>query len=355
MCNATTTTKRLEGIIPVVEDWHAEVSMLDVIWKYFFDTQSAREHATLYQLKNLINRTHVTKPKQDFNACDDFFEIVMTAHILAAAMHLFGMENLQDTPRHDSIPSTDTAWMESDDERKQKIEEISMCIVEQYINLAFNTTPSPSPDNVCNYSLNLLSIGCLYLEMRDAIKEGDGDRVLQCWRYLLPVFHNSGRKNYTIEAFNVLHQYHYTLPPRLAEQLKWSRFINTQGCPGKNIPLDLHQEHLNRICKTSIQCLGANKTEEAIVRCSRALGPLSELLQRFDASNFVREESGAHQKPSYKKDLRIIMKELQQSQVFTIIPGRAHSSFPKPSNAIHLKPGSNTVSWIVTHLQHSNR
>ena len=36
MCNATTTTKRLEGIIPVV----------DVIWKYVFDTQSAREHAT---------------------------------------------------------------------------------------------------------------------------------------------------------------------------------------------------------------------------------------------------------------------------------------------------------------------
>ena len=46
MCNATTTTKRLEGIIPVVEDWHAEVSILDVIWKYVFDTQSAMEHAT---------------------------------------------------------------------------------------------------------------------------------------------------------------------------------------------------------------------------------------------------------------------------------------------------------------------
>ena len=30
MCNDT----RLEGIIPVVEDWHAEVSIRDVIWKY---------------------------------------------------------------------------------------------------------------------------------------------------------------------------------------------------------------------------------------------------------------------------------------------------------------------------------
>lgn len=70
---------RLEGIIPVIEEWHAEVSFLDVIWKYFFNTCSAREHGTLYQLKNLLNRTHVTKPKADFNVCDDFFDILVAA------------------------------------------------------------------------------------------------------------------------------------------------------------------------------------------------------------------------------------------------------------------------------------
>ena len=131
MSNATTPAKRLEGIIPVVEDWHAKMSFLDVIWKYFFNTWSAREHGTLYQLKNIINHTRVAKPKDDFNACDDFFEIVITGHILAAAMDMLGMESLQDTPCHESIPSPETAWMESDQQRQKKLQEISMCIVKK--------------------------------------------------------------------------------------------------------------------------------------------------------------------------------------------------------------------------------
>ena len=225
-----------------------------------------------------------------------------------------------------------------------------MRIVHKFINLSFNERPSFSGDNVHNYSTHLLSIGCLYFEMRDAIKEGDGERVLQCWRYLLPVFHNSGRKNYTIEAFHLLYQYHYGLPPRLAEQLKWNRFVNTQGRIGKNIPLDLHQEHLNRLCKTSIECLGANKTDNAIVRCGKALGTLHSVLEQFDANNSMSDVGGAHQKPSYKKDLTMILKELQQSNIFKVIPGRTHSSFPKPTNVIRLKPAMNTVTWILTHL-----
>ena len=100
MSNASTACKRLEGLIPVIEDWHAQVAFLDVIWKYFYKVSSAREHATMYQLRNVINRTNVvTKPKVNFNACDDFFELIVTAHILAAACELLGMKSLGDTPR----------------------------------------------------------------------------------------------------------------------------------------------------------------------------------------------------------------------------------------------------------------
>ena len=201
-----------------------------------------------------------------------------------------------------------------------------------------------------DYSRNLLSIGCLYLEMQDAIKEGDGERVLQCWRYLLPVFLNSGCKNYTIEAFQFLYQYQYGLTPRQAQQLIWSRFVNTQGVQGKNIPLDLHLDHLNRICKTSMGHLGANKTDDAIVRCGKALGTMYRLLEKFDRDNSVSDVSGTHLKPSYKRDLNIILHELQESKVFKIIPGRVHTSFKKPTNIIHEKPAQNSITWIMTHL-----
>ena len=49
---------------------------------------------------------------------------------------------------------------------------------------------------------------------------------------MLLLFRATGRKNYAIEAFTLLSQYHITLPSNLAEQLKWSRFINVHGFPG---------------------------------------------------------------------------------------------------------------------------
>jgi len=46
---------------------------------------------------------------------------------------------------------------------------------------------------------------------------------------------------------------------------------NMHGTPGKNIPMDLYMEHLNRIAKEAIKGLGANKTPKAIQRIGMAL------------------------------------------------------------------------------------
>ena len=87
-------------------------------------------------------------------------------------------------------------------------------------------------------------------------------RVMDVWKYLFLIF----KSNYSIEAFTLLVQYHFLLPPMLAERLKWERFVNCHAARGKNISMDLHMEHLNGLCKTSIQGLGANKSEKAWAR-----------------------------------------------------------------------------------------
>ena len=46
----------------------------------------------------------------------------------------------------------------------------------------------------------------------------------------------------------------------MSMQLKWSRTINVHGRAGKNIPADLHMEHLNRVCNGAISGLGAKRT-----------------------------------------------------------------------------------------------
>lgn len=55
-----------------------------------------------------------------------------------------------------------------------------MGIACKFVTVSFNDRQTISSGHgVHDYARYLLSVGCLYAELRDAIKEGDGMRVLQ--------------------------------------------------------------------------------------------------------------------------------------------------------------------------------
>jgi len=62
------------------------------------------------------------------------------------------------------------------------------------------------------------------------------------------VFRQTNHYNYANEGFLLLAQ----MSPREVCDLKWNRTVNTSGLVGKNIPVDLHMEHLNRRLKIMI-------------------------------------------------------------------------------------------------------
>ena len=77
----------------------------------FVSTESSGDHGTLYQLRNLISRTNVgCRPEKNFNACDDFFTSIISAHILAALKEL-EYEDLD----------LSAIWIESKEERKAHV------------------------------------------------------------------------------------------------------------------------------------------------------------------------------------------------------------------------------------------
>lgn len=82
-------------------------------------------------------------------------------------------------------------------------------------------------DGVYEYARDLLSLGMLYLEYRDAIKEGDGSRVMQCLKFFLPLFKVSGKMNYSIEALQTIYNYNFVLSDMHALQWQYGRFVNT--------------------------------------------------------------------------------------------------------------------------------
>ena len=75
-----------------------------MIWKYFYNTGSGSEPGTLFQLKKRIGHTTVgKKPKSNFDACEDFLEVVIEGHILTAALEVLEMQNIEDEPSADAL------------------------------------------------------------------------------------------------------------------------------------------------------------------------------------------------------------------------------------------------------------
>jgi L1 cell adhesion molecule like protein len=86
--NSVHAAGRLEGFIPVTEDWHAKVCYLQVMWKRFYKKgDSFTDRCTLPQLQSLINRTNVPlDPKKNVHAAEDFMEVILKGHVTAAAL-----------------------------------------------------------------------------------------------------------------------------------------------------------------------------------------------------------------------------------------------------------------------------
>ena len=167
-----------------------------------------------------------------------------------------------------------------------------------------------------------MTLGLLYAEYADGIREGDGVRVPRCWKFLMLIFKATQRKNYSCEAFALLAQMNFILSPRLSQQLRWSRFINTRGGKGHNIPCDLHMEHLNRVLKDGIKGLGANKTEKAITRLGKCISSFDEILSSFDESLEVHHSADFHTVASLEKDITLVVNVLtKQVQPFSFLKG----------------------------------
>ena len=363
-----------------------------------YKTESSNEGGTLVQLRNLIDRRNVSKGKDvknQVNEVEDFLEIVVECHLIAAAMHHFGMSCTSDRPSSNGFPSNIKEMPLRD--RVTLFYKQMMKIIDDYVvprkfalpqdkgehiarssnnadyptQAEVNTNPhlkrislehhyskttdvlarpqrrlpptvtdvlprshasqrvkTAAPDGVFDYATAVLNSGLLLLEFKDAIREGDGPRILRVWKVLMLYFTHAGHKNYRLEAFHLQSMVNATALPKIAAQLTWGRVLNVRGGSGHNIPLDLAMEHLNRTVKDYVAGLGANKSESTILQCGSSLGGIMAVCKSFDKYTDIAPESVQHTKRSTKKDRELILKQLvSTSRVFDYVPGRKHKSF----------------------------
>ncbi len=136
----------------------------------------------------------------------------------------------------------------------------------------------------------------------------------------------------------------------LCHQLMWSRFVNTVGRPGCNIPADLHMEHLNRSLKHAVSNLGSNKSQQAITRVWKALGtlvPVVEFLNQCVLGSPEVHVESSHSQSKRCDDVRKMANEIRKNDLLLLKDGTCE-------DLLHSMKYAVLQQWIYERVTHAN-
>ncbi|XP_063054510.1 uncharacterized protein LOC134448782 [Engraulis encrasicolus] len=290
-----TPEDRLDGLLAKFEDWHAFRILLGVHFKIFCTERSARDHGTLFANMNTVKCSNAKKgPHHAFNAYKEFVRKDTSALFIAAAMEVFGMENVEDVPKdlpqdimsmtkqeqrtwlHDKVAKVVDRFVINADianifqgvsqaSQPQQREEMScrepgcqrtfvypkcrlkherkdhgLDFGEDTSHKEEPTAKPPSCDYKKNHTEARLSFGLFLEDMQDAVREGDGERLIRLYRVALLYYRAYGRTQYAYSTLLLLIHVSAVLSPAKAHSLKWNRFFNgsTLTVPSSNEPYE---------------------------------------------------------------------------------------------------------------------
>ncbi|XP_022783267.1 uncharacterized protein LOC111324048 [Stylophora pistillata] len=318
MQDARTPLSRLEGLIPKVEDFHTQAEWMKVTWHHLYDTISSRDKGTLYAARNMIDARNVTdNPHNNFYACSEFLNKVTRAYLICGALHHFGME--KNVGFHSKMYFRPSA-LRKHEEREHRFEAVQS-------NPTSQTNASSDADRVYNYTRQALLLLPLRMDHEDAIKLGDGERVLRLYKFFCLFYKVSNCPKYAIAMLNLQARVKCLLSPRLAHSLTWNIFVNHQGQIDTNFPMDKEIEHDNLAFKTDIHSFKGEITDRSIARVSHSTGPTNEILSAYDNSTDIRKPPGKHTKMSTEDDVMTLVDQFIEVDLYNSIAGRKHSAF----------------------------
>ena len=184
--------------------------------------------------------------------------------------------------------------------------------------------PEEQSDSVYNYSRHVMTLCCLWLNFEDAIKRGDGRRLMMCYKFMYLHFKNANCPKYAYGSLETICQAHYLLSEKQANDFIWNRFVNNQGAADTNLPVDLDVEHLNKPLKTDLNTFRGEITDKSVQRISRSVEETEKIMANFDRQTGVKKTSGKHKDADFRKDVQTILGHLQVKKVVRNMPGREH-------------------------------
>ncbi|KAG0260904.1 hypothetical protein BGZ95_004331 [Linnemannia exigua] len=152
----------------------------------------------------------------------------------------------------------------------------------------------------------------VYIELGDAIKQGDVGRIEAVLVPITITFQAGGTKNYANQLLRLAFDIRHTWTELQTDAIFSSWLVNTTGKAGGWIPSDLYQEHNNLFTKVRYSAKGSNRTfanmsQDSSVNC-RTYGVIkANVTKAFGVSH----NSGFHSTVSATKDVRRVVRSLE--------------------------------------------
>ena len=212
-------------------------------------------------------------------------------------------------------------------------------------------------DDVYNYNCGLLSHGMVFLNFLDAVREGDGPRIMRQYKYLLLYCKaDKHSSKYALECLYQMFLINTMLSPRDAHRYIWNRSVNNHGILGKNIPLDLEVEHSNHYLKQAVKNLGPNVSPASISRICKSEKCARTIINTLQESVKKCFKSGKHTNKNTDEDLKTIVEKLVENHVFEKQNDRTYQSFNNfDRNPLLGLDMSMVFKWINEHKENIKR
>lgn len=207
-------------------------------------------------------------------------------------------------------------------------------------------------DDTFDYNCALITDCFLFFNFLDAIKEGDGARIMRQYKYIMLYCKADGSHStkYSLECLYQFFLVHALLSPRDSERFIWNRSVNNTGKKGSNIPLDEDTEHGNNFIKQGIRNLGPNVTENAVSRLSYSQSPTASMLGNLDETIKRMLRSGKHSVGTLERDLHELIKRAVEFNIFTELEGRSYKHFNCfQRDRLNNLDASSLYQWINKH------
>lgn len=327
-----TAFDRMEWALPALQLFHLLMNLCSLIVKTHFGESDDPGSLSFYV--NKLKRKRVSEGSSSFHAADELLRNVFDGKVLRLWREELGV---------DSLEALDALGTNQDE--TTMLSQVSTAA--EAIRARYLVRPEANRKAYGNANTNaalFIRDMLVYIELGDAIKQGDVGRIEAALAPITIMFQAGGTKNYANQLLRLAFDIRHTWTELRTDAIFSSWLINTTGKAGGWIPSDLYQEHNNLFTKVRYAAKGSNRTfanmsQDSSVNC-RTYGFIkANVTQAFGVSH----KSGFHSTVSAAKDINRVVRSLEERGVLGINTRPAKDHTIKPAKDLYFLGQRNMI------------